>query len=100
MLEERRATFVGALAPNLHEWEAVMDVTPLDAWVRLLPARTGGIATEHSVRPSREITGLRRAAGTPWRFEQIAGVWHMAPLTRPDLVNPLLASLLDDGACG
>jgi pimeloyl-ACP methyl ester carboxylesterase len=100
MLEERRATFVGALAPNLHEWEAVMDETPLDAWVRLLPARTVVIATEHSVRPIREITGLMRAAGTPWRFEQIAGVGHMAPLTRPDLVNPLLASLLDDGACG
>jgi pimeloyl-ACP methyl ester carboxylesterase len=95
MPEERRAAFVAALGSNLHEWDAVMDATSLEEWRRVLPRDTVVIATEHSVRPIREIVALMRAA-TPWRFEQLAGVGHMAPLTRPDLVNPLLAALLDE----
>jgi pimeloyl-ACP methyl ester carboxylesterase len=96
MADERRATFMGALPPVVHEWDAVMDGTPLEVWARVLPADTVVIATEHAVRPIREIVALMRAAGAPWRFEQVAGAGHMAPLTRPDLVNPLLAALLDE----
>jgi len=96
MPEERRAAFVSALEANLGEWDAVMDATPLEEWLRVLPADTVVIETEHSVRPIREIVALMRAAGAPWRFEQLAGAGHMAPLTRPDLVNPLLAALLDE----
>jgi len=29
-----------------------------------------------------------------WTYKEIAGGGHMAPLTRPDLVNPLVRSFL------
>ena len=93
--EERRATFVEFLKPNVFEWDAVMnETTALNAWAQRLPGGTVVISTAHTVRPIREITELLRQACPAWRYEHLADVGHMAPLTRADLVNPLLASLL------
>lgn len=96
MPDERRATFVDALKPNFHEWDAVMDeTTTLDGWARVLPDKTLVVSARRTVRPIREIVELMRSRCPAWRFEQIAEGGHMAPLTRPDLVNPIVASFLD-----
>ena len=69
---DRRATFVEALKPNFHEWDAVMnETTPLTAWGAQLPATT-------------------------WQTTTIARGGHMAPLSHPDLVNPIVAKFLQD----
>ncbi|MEM7023846.1 MAG: alpha/beta hydrolase, partial [Pseudomonadota bacterium] len=93
--EQRRGTFVEFLRPNFFEWDAVINETKtLGAWAECLPVNTVVISTEHTVRPIREIAELMREGCPGWRFEHLGEVGHMAPLTRPDLVNPLLASLL------
>jgi pimeloyl-ACP methyl ester carboxylesterase len=96
MPDERRATFTEALKPNFHEWDAVMDEpTTLDEWASALPNETLVVSAQHTVRPIREIVELLREGCPTWRFEQITGGGHMAPLTRPDLINPIVSSFLD-----
>ena len=50
---------------------------------------------QRTVRPTREIVELLREACPAWRFEQTTGGGHMAPLTRPDLINPVVSAFLE-----
>lgn len=94
MAPDRRQAFAQALAPNFFEWDAVTDeTTPLQDWPRLLPRETLLISDPNTVLPIREITALLCRYCPPWTYKEIAG-GHMAPLTRPDLINPLVASFL------
>jgi len=95
MPAERRNTFVEALKPNYFEWDAVMEeTTPVEQWARLLPRSTLLVSDPNTVLPIREITAILRRSCPMWRYKEIAGGGHMAPLTRPDLVNPLVRSFL------
>ena len=97
---ERRNTFVEALKPNYFEWDAVMDeTTPVEQWARLLPRSTLLVSDPNTVLPIREITTILRRACPMWTYKEIAGGGHMAPLTRPDLVNPLLKAFLRMELC-
>jgi pimeloyl-ACP methyl ester carboxylesterase len=95
---ERRIAFQAALRPNLHEWDAVMgDDTPLVDWGRSLPAETVVCFDPATKRPIREIVDLLRgAAPQGWKFIEIPGGGHMAPLSRPALVNPIVERMLRD----
>jgi pimeloyl-ACP methyl ester carboxylesterase len=95
MSSERRNTFVEALKPNYFEWDAVMDeTTPVEQWARRLPHSTLLVSDPNTVLPIREITAILRRACPMWTYKEIAGAGHMAPLTRPDLVNPLVKAFL------
>jgi pimeloyl-ACP methyl ester carboxylesterase len=95
MSAERRSTFAEALKPNFHEWDTVTsETTPLEEWARLLPDATLVVSDPMTVFPIREIIALLRGACPKWTFEEIAGGGHMAPLTRPDIVNPLVGAFL------
>jgi pimeloyl-ACP methyl ester carboxylesterase len=95
MPEERRDAFAEAMKPNYFEWDAVMEeTTPVEEWARLLPRSTLLVSDPGTVLPVREITALLRRSCPMWTFKEIAGGGHMAPLTRPDLVNPLVVSFL------
>lgn len=92
---DRRRTFTGALAPNFHEWDAIMsETTPLAEWVEALPRRTLVVFDPNTVLPIRKIVWLMQQAA-PWRFATVQQGGHMAPLTRPDLVNPLIQRFLE-----
>jgi pimeloyl-ACP methyl ester carboxylesterase len=92
---ERRAAFAQALAPNYFEWDAVMnETTPVKQWSRLLPARTVLAWDPGTVLPIREIAAILRRACPDWTCCELPGAGHMAPLTRPDLINPLVRSFL------
>jgi len=96
MSSERRAAFAQALRPNFHEWDAVMgETTPVEEWARTLPRTTLAVYDPSTVLPIREIAAILRAACPAWRHQQVPGVGHMAPLTRPDVVNPIIRSFLD-----
>ncbi|MDB5803602.1 MAG: 2-hydroxy-6-oxo-6-(2-aminophenyl)hexa-2, 4-dienoic acid hydrolase [Betaproteobacteria bacterium] len=96
MPEKRRAAFVEALPPNIHEWDAVMDEqTPIGEW-KLPSARTLVVSDPATRRPVREIVELFREACPHWSFRSVEG-GHMAPLTRPDLINPIVRGFLDAG---
>jgi pimeloyl-ACP methyl ester carboxylesterase len=95
MPPERRNAFAEALKPNYFEWDAVMDeTTTVEQWAHLLPRRTLLVSDPNTVLPIREITALLRRSCPMWTYKAIAAGGHMAPLTRPDLINPLVGSFL------
>jgi pimeloyl-ACP methyl ester carboxylesterase len=95
MKPERRAAFAQAMRPNYFEWDAVMnDRTTAAQWAALLPQDTLVIQDPRSTLPVREITAILRRACPGWTFRDVPGAGHMAPLTRPDLINPLVRAFL------
>jgi len=98
MPEKRRAAFVESLPPNLHEWDAVMEErTPIAEW-QLPAVQTLVVSDPATRRPVREIVELFAQACPHWSFHSIAAGGHMAPLTRPDLINPVVRGFLDAAA--
>ena len=96
---ERRAAFAEALKPNFHEWDAVMGETTTAAeWAARLPRDTLLVCDPETVRPIREIDAILRAANPAWQTASVAGAGHMAPLTRPELINPIVAGFLRGSA--
>ena len=92
---DRRAAFSEGLKPNFFEWDAVMnETTPVEQWATLLPGATLLVCDPRTVLPIREITAVLRRSCPGWAYKEVPGAGHMAPLTRPDLVNPLVASFL------
>ena len=95
MRVDRRDAFTANLKPNFHEWDAVMNETlSLHDWGRSLPKDTTVVSAEKTVRPIREIAELMREHCATWRFETVPDAGHMAPLTHPNAVNPLIKSVL------
>ncbi len=91
---DRREIFTQALKPNFFEWDAVTDEsTPVEEWARTLPRATLVVADPNTVLPIREIVALLRRACPAWVFADVMG-GHMAPLTHPGLINPIVASFL------
>ena len=95
---ERREVFAQALKPVYFEWDAVMNETlTATQWAELLPRDTLLASDPNTVRPICEITALLRQACPFWTYQQILAGGHMAPLSRPDLVNPIVRSFLLSG---
>ena len=94
MPPDRRETFTQALKPNFFEWDGVTDeTTPVEQWVRLLPRRTLVVSDPATVLPIRALVALLRRSCPQWTYQEAAG-GHMAPLTRADLINPIVVSFL------
>ena len=101
MPEERRRVLAEALKPNYFEWDAVInETTPAEEWARLLPLATLVVSDPNTVLPIREITAILRLACPMWTYKEIAGGGHMAPITRPDVINPLVGSFLRSQTSG
>jgi pimeloyl-ACP methyl ester carboxylesterase len=47
-----------------------------------------------TVLPIRKIVDVLRTADSQWTFSKVPGGGHMAPLTRPEVINPLVAAFL------
>jgi pimeloyl-ACP methyl ester carboxylesterase len=95
MALERRVAFAEALKPNFFEWDAVMNEnTSLQQWTRLFPRSTLAVYDPGTVWPVREIAALLRRSCPGWTHREVPGAGHMAPVTRPDLINPLVDSFL------
>ena len=94
MTPERRAAFAEAMKPNFSEWNAVMEeTTPIAQLARLLPRETLVASDPDTALPVRALNSLLRQACPHWTYVNFTG-GHMAPLTRPDLINPLVRSFL------
>jgi pimeloyl-ACP methyl ester carboxylesterase len=95
MPDSRRAAFAESLAPNFHEWDAVMnEETTLNEW-SAVSARTLVVSAQGTRPPIREIVDIFAQGCAHWSFRFIAEGGHMAPLTRPDLINPIVREFLD-----
>lgn len=98
MPDKRRSAFAESLPPNFHEWDAVMDEqTTIEEW-KTLTMRTLIVSDKATRLPIREIVDIFVHACPHWSFRFIAEGGHMAPLTRPDLINPIVREFLDAGS--
>ena len=94
MTPERRTAFSEAMKPNYSEWDAVMDeTTPVEQWAGLLPQETLIASDPGTVLPIRALRAILRRACPHWAYANFSG-GHMAPLTRPEIINPLVRSFL------
>lgn len=95
MPDDRKAKFARALKPNFHEWDAVMNEdTPFADWRRDLPVNTTVVSARDTVRSIREIVELMEENAPEWHFRRIERGGHMAALTEPGLVNPIVVDAL------
>jgi pimeloyl-ACP methyl ester carboxylesterase len=70
------------------------ETTPVEQWAALLPRTTLLVCDPGTVLPIREIAAVLRRSCPGWTYMEVPGPGHMAPLTRPDLINPLVRSFL------
>jgi pimeloyl-ACP methyl ester carboxylesterase len=66
----------------------------LEQWAARLPHATLAIYDPRTVLPVREIAAILRQSCRAWIYQELPGAGHMAPLTRPDMINPLVSSFL------
>ena len=96
MPPERRAAFAALLQPNFSEWDAIgSETTTPEEWAELLPRETLLVCDRRTVRPIREIATILRRNAPSWTYQEIDAGGHMAPLTHPEIVNPIVARFLD-----
>jgi len=96
MPEERKEKFSHALKPNFHEWDAVMnEETSLLEWERDLPRETTVISAADTVKSIDEIYKLLSESISGWKFERIDKGGHMAIMSKPDQVNPMVIAALN-----
>lgn len=95
MPEDRQSKFAQGLRPNFHEWDAVMnETTPLSDWARTLPGETTVISAADTVRSISDIVSLMREHVPHWTYEMTDRGGHMAAMTAPDLINPIVERAL------
>jgi len=94
--EQRRAAYLRGIGLVRNEFAAAFGARlSLDEWRDALPRRTLVTFAADTTRPSREIADLLSLAGAGWDFARINAGGHMSPLTRPELVNAVVAGFLD-----
>jgi len=95
MNERQRARMVAQIPSNYHEWDAVLaDRTPVEAWGSLAP-RTLLVSAADTVRPIREIVEILSGAWRGVHHVTLPEGGHMAPVSRPELVNPHVVAFLE-----
>ena len=97
MPEKRRTAFADALPPIRHEMNSVFnELTDVESWKSLEP-QTLVVSDRQTRRPIREIVEVFEQHCPHWTFHYICEGGHMAPLTRPDIINPIVSEFLLSG---
>lgn len=95
MNQERRSRAALLMRQNRSEWDALMtDRTTLQEWSRSTPSRTLFVSAADTWPPLRELVGLFKKGCPHWSFAEVPRGGHMAPLYRPELVNPIIVDFL------
>jgi len=87
---ERQQVFIATLPNNIHEWDAVMNMDAGRAVWQGITARTLAIRASETKTPIKSIYKIFEQICPHWQFQQVAEGGHMAAISRPDLVNPLI----------
>jgi pimeloyl-ACP methyl ester carboxylesterase len=91
----RQFSFVRLVGLLPHEWNAVLGGTMTPAeWSAALPQHTLVMSSARTTRPSRELVDVLLDVCLDWEFAMTWVGGHMAPLTHPQLVNPIIRSFL------
>jgi pimeloyl-ACP methyl ester carboxylesterase len=95
MPETRRAALAAAVEGVMPEWHALFyEPTPLTAFAQV-NVPTLFLTGTNSRVPARAVARLLTAVLPNVRVEEIDGVGHMAPVTHPDLINPVIEQFLE-----
>jgi pimeloyl-ACP methyl ester carboxylesterase len=95
MSAERQGRIAAASRHTLHEWDALLgDARALEDWCAALRARTLLVAAPDTWPPLRAIAERLRTARPDWSFASVPEGGHMAVLTKPEWVNPLVRDFL------
>jgi pimeloyl-ACP methyl ester carboxylesterase len=95
MSDEKRARAVQLMHHNRAEWDSLMnDRTTLREWGSRLPHQTLFVSAADTWPPLRALTELFVKGCPHWTFAELPEGGHMAPLYRPDLVNPIICEFL------
>jgi pimeloyl-ACP methyl ester carboxylesterase len=92
--DERRAGLLAVVPNVVHEWDAVLNPWRTLAEWGAIAAPTHIIRAADTRAPTHAIAALTTSAYPQWRLHEVARGGHMAPVTQPDLVNPLIADIL------
>jgi len=95
MPDKRRALFAELLPPNFHEWDAAMDEQTTVEDCKAVGARTLVVSDKATRLTIREIVDIFAKECPHWSFRFIAEGGHMAPLTHPGMINPIVREFLD-----
>jgi pimeloyl-ACP methyl ester carboxylesterase len=93
----RKSAFTRAVTLLPHEWDAVLPAkTPSAAWTAALPRHTLVISCVGTTRPASELAELLLQARPDWASTGVLDGGHMAPVTHPQLVNPIISAFMAD----
>ena len=93
----RREKFAEALKPNFHEFDCVInETTSLEEWRDILPQNTHVLFSEQTVNSIRKIVTIFEETMPNWIFHSYSEGTHMAPLTHPNIVNPIIHKILTE----
>jgi pimeloyl-ACP methyl ester carboxylesterase len=96
--DERKARMMPTLPAILHEWAMIgVDGPPLENW-RKIEAPVHLLYAADTRRTTRAIAEILRREFPRWKFHEIPEGGHTAPITRPEIVNPVIAEILDGPA--
>ena len=96
MNDERRGRVLHILPPLLHEWEMIgPDAPPIEHWAAI-EAPVHYVHAADTRLPSRALAALLQREIPHWQFHEVPEGGHTAPISRPDLVNPLIAKILGE----
>ena len=97
MDELRREKFAEALKPNFHEFDCVInETTTLEEWRDTLPLNTHVLFSKQTVNSIKKIVSIFEETMPTWTFHSYSEGTHMAPLTHPSIVNPIIYKILNE----
>jgi pimeloyl-ACP methyl ester carboxylesterase len=93
---QRQSIYTEFVRVVLHEWDAILvgDATP-EQWRERLPPRTLIISSSKPMDPSRAVMQALVEACSDWSVEHLSEGGHLAPITHPHVVNPVISRFLD-----
>jgi pimeloyl-ACP methyl ester carboxylesterase len=95
MPDERKQNMFAMLPAVVHEWDmATTGARPLEGW-SAITAPVHLIHAADTRAPTRAVVKLLAKAYPNWHVHEVPSGGHMAPIARPDLVNPVIATALD-----
>jgi pimeloyl-ACP methyl ester carboxylesterase len=93
--DERKAGILAMLPPVMREWEMIgHEGRPIAEW-GAIAASVHLLRAADTRRSTSTVAALLARAHPHWQLLEVPAGGHMAPLTRADLVNPLIAKILD-----
>lgn len=93
--DERKVRMLATIPALMQEWDMIFGGASRIADWRAIQAPVHILYAADTRRPTRAIADILRQEFPRWKFHEVPAGGHTAPISRPDLVNPVLAEILD-----